>query len=125
MAEKGVIFDRVTGQKVLSATRDVLNEPTDLTGKRLPYRGGGIRIIPVRLTQTGGSAGTRTTECTFTYTLKTLDNVKTIAESVGLIGHRVINAAMTAATYGFAGKNADGDWKIFWCDERIQQNNCS
>lgn len=81
--------------------------------------------IPVALTQTGGSAGTRTVECTFTYTAKTLDGGDTIATGVSLLGHRVVNAAMTAATYGEIGADHTNTWKIFWCDERITQTNCT
>ncbi len=54
-------------------------QPVDI--QKLPVRLGGsdvraIRMFPVKVTKTGGSAGSKTTQCTFTYTVKDLDDVE-------------------------------------------------
>lgn len=81
--------------------------------------------IPVKLTQTGGSAGTNTVECSFTYTVKSFDGGTTLATGVALIGHRPVKAQMLAATYGIATVNSSGTYKIITCDEQIDQKNCT
>lgn len=83
-------------------------------------------LIPVRLTQDGGSAGNRTTQCSFTYTVKDQTNTITYGTGIALTGNgnRVVNAAMTAGTYGMAYFDGSTVTLIF-ADERITQKNCS
>lgn len=90
-------------------------------------RGGSSGIIPVRLTQTGGSAGNATTPCSFSYTVKDITNTDTFGTSIAMTGNgqRVVNAAMTAGTYGMAYFHTDGTIRLMWADEKITQTNCT
>lgn len=84
-------------------------------------------IFPVRLTQTGGSAGTSSVQCSFTYTVKDIGNTNTIKTGVAMTGNgmRIVNAAMTAGTYGLAYYDPTGTMKLIWADERVSQTNCT
>lgn len=92
----------------------------------IAYRDFG-KLIPVALTQTGGSAGTSGAQCSFTYTVKDIYSVETLGTAIGLTGNgaRVANMAMTAATYGLAYRDRDGTIKLIWADEKAQQTNCT
>ncbi len=85
------------------------------------------QTIPVAVVQTGGTAGTRTTACSFTYTIKELVSGANIATAVAVSGNagRVLNAAMTAGTFGTAYRNSAGTWKLLWVDEKFTQTNCT
>jgi hypothetical protein len=76
--------------------------------------------IPVRCTQTGGVAGNQTTMCSFTYTVKRLDNSTTIATGVAVAdnGNRKTIGAYTAGTYGIAFREPDGTWKLLYVSEK-------
>lgn len=88
------------------------------------------RIIRVRLTQTGGSAGTSSAVCSFTYSTFAWSDVakaSAIATDVPVLGRsqRIVAATMNAATYGFAVYDTDGTLKLLWCDETYAQSNCA
>ena len=68
----------------------------------------------VDLTQTGGSAGSATTTCSFTYTVA-LDSVN-LGTSVAVSGARIPNCEMTAGTLGIACFKA-GALVLLWADE--------
>ena len=72
-------------------------------------------VFPVNLTQTGGSAGSGTAACTFTYTVKTLAG-GTLGLSITPIMARPTLGLTTAATHGLA--YMSGSTVILqWCDE--------
>lgn len=84
------------------------------------------KLTPVRITSDGGSAGNKTTQCSFTYTVKDITNTITLATGVAMTGNgqRVVNAAMTAGTYGMA-YISGATVTLIWADERITQKNCT
>jgi hypothetical protein len=129
MADKGYIFDERGAGRVIRATRTV-------EGPDFPRRSGtpvtatpvqNGNLFAVRLTQTGGSAGTSSAQCSFTYTVKDITNTNTLGTSIGLTGNgtRVVNAAMTAGTYGMAYWHTDGTIRLLLADEKITQTNCT
>lgn len=83
-------------------------------------------VFPVKLTKTGGSAGNKTTQCSFSYTVKDYTGSTTLATSKGLTGNgqRVVNAQMTEGTLGLAYYDG-GTLKLIWADERFDQKNCT
>ncbi len=112
------------GKWAVFAPLDLKNTPAGFAMTVLGF--GADAVTPVKCTQTGGSAGDDSVECSFTYTIKTLDDTRTIATGVACIGHRSLKVTMTAATYGLAAKDSTGVWKLFWTDERqAQQTGCS
>lgn len=86
--------------------------------------------IDVWVTQTGGSAGNQTTQCSFTYSIYPWsDPTKAgtpIATGVSMQGNgqRIANSTMTAGTIGRA-RQVSGTWKLLWVDEKFQQTNCT
>lgn len=82
--------------------------------------------FPVRLSQTGGSAGDSSTQCSFSYTVKDITNTDTLGTGVSMTGNgqRIVNATMTAGTYGVAYYSNAGSIVLIWADERISQTNC-
>jgi hypothetical protein len=87
---------------------------------------GGVTFFPVRLTQTGGSAGSQSSECSYSYTVKDITNAHTLGTNISLTGHgnRVVNATMTAGSYGEA-YYLNGVLKLHSADERIAQRGCT
>jgi hypothetical protein len=83
--------------------------------------------FPVKLTQTGGSAGTSSAQCSFTYTVKDLTGVQTLGTSIGITGNgnRIANMTMTAGTYGMAYYQLDGTLTLLFADEKASQTNCT
>lgn len=115
------------GERTAAALKKVLQEnpvlsQTDISRTR-PTR---VSMFPVRLTQTGGSAGTSAAQCSFTYTVKDFTNTNTLGTSIGMTGNgqRVANATMTAGTYGMAYFDASGTLILLWADEKFSQTNC-
>lgn len=110
------------------ATTKFGNELADAIGKLGPVLNHGNAehkppwpqpaLVWVDLTQTGGSAGDASTECSFTYTIKLHGQSATLAEDVELAGHRFVKAAYTAGTIGIAATDTDGTWVLLWTDER-------
>jgi hypothetical protein len=84
-------------------------------------------LFYVTVAQAGGSAGNKTTECSFTYAVTHGAFAFLLGSAVGLTGHgnRVLNAAMTAGTNGWACYLTDGTLQLLWVDERLQQTNCT
>ena len=78
---------------------------------------GGRDMFPVDLTQTGGSAGSPTTTCSFTYTVKERESSVTIGTSLAVVGKRIPNCAMTAGVLGLARYKNDGTLELLWADE--------
>ena len=69
MAEKGVIFDRASAERIARVVKAYEREPVNLVGPRKPFR---ERIHPyvtfrVKLVQSGGSNGSSTVAPTYTY----------------------------------------------------------
>jgi hypothetical protein len=99
--------------------------------KRSPARTAGGQAVPrtgrlVKCTTDGGDAGTRTTPCTFTYTIKDYDTNETIDTTVSMEGRgpRILNIRYTAGSLGLAFRNSDGAWKLLWVNESGAQSNC-
>src|SRR5262245_16133836 len=86
-------------QQVAELTRRTATMPARYA---IGGKGGSGDLRLVRLQQTGGSAGTRTTPCTYTYTVLDYATNAEIATEVAMTGNgqRVLNAAMTAGTIG-------------------------
>jgi hypothetical protein len=80
-------------------------------------------LFAVTLTQTGGSAGSSSAQCSFTYTVKTLAGDQ-IGAAIGPQKERLVNAVYTAATQGVAYFETDGTLRLWDCDERASQTNC-
>ena len=84
-------------------------------------------LFPVWVTQSGGSAGNSTTQCTFTYNVFT-DSAKTIqiGTTLALVKSRLLNCAMTAGTQGLAYYHPETGVLTLWdVNERAQQTNCT
>lgn len=90
--------------------------------------------IDVWVTQTGGSAGDESTQCSFTYSIYPWNDPTkagtAIATEVAVQGngHRVLNATMTSGTLGRARQVTSGStttWKLLWVDEKFSQSNCA
>ncbi len=57
MAERGVIFDRATANKIVDATKRVLNTPVNLRGKSLPYRDSAVGVVRVKVVSAASGGG--------------------------------------------------------------------
>jgi len=73
----------------------------------------GADIIPVNVSQTGGSAGSTTSQCTFTYTVTTLAGA-TLGTVISPVAQRPALGKMTAANIGTWVVSTGQLW---WCDE--------
>lgn len=89
--------------------------------------GAGDGLIPVRVTKTGGGAGSKTTQCSFTYSVFDKTNTSTLGTGVAMTGNgqRIVNAQMTAGNYGMAYYDSLGNLKLIWVDEKFDQSNCT
>jgi hypothetical protein len=74
------------------------------------------RIFPVTVTQTGGSAGNATTQCSFTYTVTSLD-AATLLTAAAPIWNRPQYGKLVAGTHGTAYYNTAGVCKLYQVDE--------
>lgn len=84
----------------------------------------------VRLTQTGGSAGSDSTRCSFTYSVfDWYDVLKATAISTAVAvegnGGRNSLGAYTAGTYGLAFIDTDGTLKLLWTNEYASAAACA
>lgn len=80
--------------------------------------------FPVKLTQTGGSAGSKTTKCSFAYTVKDPSNVYTYATGVTPEGQADYNnRKRKAATFGWAYLDSGGTLKLL-CNEEHGSGAC-
>lgn len=80
--------------------------------------------FPVKLTQTSGSAGSKTTKCSFTYTVKDPSNTYTYATGVTPEGQADYNnRKRKAATFGWAYLDAGGALKLL-CNEEHGSGAC-
>lgn len=80
----------------------------------------------VTLVNDGGSAGNKTTACSFTYTATSM---RGFVWGTGLSPlnsrARILNAPTTAATKGTVRWAANGDLQLWDCNETLAQNNCA
>lgn len=84
-------------------------------------------IFPVTLTQTGGSTGTSTAYCSWTYTVKDLAtpaNVLATAKAPQNSRARIVKAACTAGTIGSAYRDSGGLIVLWDCDEVVTTTAC-
>lgn len=89
-------------------------------------------LFPILMTQTGGSAGSNSAACSFTYTVTDVDS-NSLGTSVNPSSsphtHKRPNlGTMAAATAGLAyyGNNAnDPELRIVWCNEVISVSECA
>ena len=81
-------------------------------------------LMPVTLTQTGGSAGNASTECSFTYTVTSLGGT-TLLTGASPVWNRPALGKMIAATYGTAYVNASGTVILYQVDEVFDVAACS
>ena len=75
-----------------------------------------VWALPVLLTQTGGSAGSGTSGCTFTYTVKNMDGT-TLATGVTPDMQRAAIGLTVAAAIGWAFYDGSRVLRLWWCDE--------
>jgi hypothetical protein len=76
-------------------------------------------LFPVVLTQSGGSAGSKTSKCSFTYTVKDIGGGITLGTGISPVQQvDYNNARRTAATIGMAYIHTDGTVKIFCIEDR-------
>jgi hypothetical protein len=86
-----------------------------VTWQEVPY---GV-MFPVSLTQTGGSAGSKTTKCSFSYTVKDVTGSVTLGLAVIPVQQaNYSNAKRSAATVGMAYIHTDGTMKVFCIEDR-------
>ena len=82
----------------------------------------------VRVKQSGGVAGSATTNCTFTYDLYALDNTTKLNTTGGVVtpkNPRFSHVAYTAATYGEYFIDADGSYALFLWNEAPAGAECT
>jgi len=108
----------------------VLGKIDDVSNDMFILTSGSVIDAPIRtvMTQTGGSAGNLTTQCSFTYTVADLDG-NTLAT-----GHNPSTAPskwkrppagrMSAADAGIAWVSATGEVSTYWCSEQITGAAC-
>ena len=87
----------------------------EIEGSTSEYVEVGGTLFPVTVSQTGGVAGNKTTQCTFTYTVTDLDGNQ-LGTAIAPAMQRPALGAMTAATKGIAYMN-EGAVVLQWCDE--------
>lgn len=82
-------------------------------------------LFPVWLSQDGGTAGTRSAYCSYTYTVKPLDTLQTLATAASPITSpaRMLMVACYAATRGMAYVDENKVTKLYYAQERIAQSN--
>jgi len=105
----------------------VVHRVADASGDPIWYfdSGWGVgTIFPVDLTQTGGVAGDATTQCTFTYTVKSI-SAKTLLTVSTPIWNRTQYGKMVAATSGTAYVNSSGTVILYQTDEVPAVTVCS
>lgn len=83
-------------------------------------------IFVVDLTKTAGSAGDKTTACTFVYTAKDL-NGSTVGTGLAPLNSRarILLAPVTQGTVGSCYYDLNGTAHLLDCNETIAQNNCT
>ena len=86
------------------------------------------QLFPVLLSQTGGSAGSASTACSFTYDV-TDDDGNELDEALNptTSPHRFRRptvGVMLAATSGLAHYAGDGTFTLDWCNEVADQEAC-
>ena len=82
-------------------------------------------VFPVTVSQTGGTAGTSSAYCSFTYSVLDLTGI-TIGTAIAPLSSaaRIIKCACTAGTHGTAHYNTAGALILDSVDETEQQTNC-
>ena len=123
MADENPPFSLAAKRKIAQAVRIVLGTPGDNANVRQPAypRTGGL--FYVKLTKDGGTAGTNTTACSFTYTVKDVTGQQ-IGTTVAVAKDRLLTCAMNEATKGWAFYDENNDLKVWDCNETMQQQNC-
>lgn len=115
-----VTFSRESAMRIKRALRRLEHIPRN-EGGRLGNgpRFTGNSFFPVKVTQTGGSAGDDTTPCSFTYTVKSLDGetLKTGASPVLRRTSVGAYSAPSADTYGQAFWDENGDVQLYDANE--------
>jgi len=86
-------------------------------------------VFPVTLSQTGGSAGTDTAQCSYTYTVAELVSGTSLATAVNPTSsphrhQRPTVGLMLEATAGLATFGADGELAVMWINEVPDQEAC-
>jgi hypothetical protein len=127
MAERGVILDRTTAERMARATKAYERQPVDMRGPRVPFR---QRIHPfvtfrVKLVQSGGANGSLVAHPTYTYHVYwpwDEDNEKklNVASSGAAISPekgRTIYGRVTAADKGLAYFDHTGTLQLYEADE--------
>jgi len=98
----------VTGASGTGGAHVWLHFRPDTNGAIVPtFQGGLVQLIPVRLSQTSGSLGNKTTASNWVYTVKDITDTTTIATGKSPLVARP-NGTLAAATYGVGYFNPDG-----------------
>jgi hypothetical protein len=74
-------------------------------------------LFPVNVTQTGGSAGNATTQCSYTYTVTDLNAVELGTVMSPVAAQRPTIGVMVAATKG-SGYLSNGTFVLWWVNEK-------
>lgn len=83
-------------------------------------------LFPVALTQYGGSAGDASTQCSFTYTVVSLDSSPvTLLTGASPVWNRPAYGKLVAATHGTAYYNASGTCILYQVDEVFDVAECT
>ena len=133
-AYQGMTFGNDTGQNgVLHELNGMRGVPVDklvhvfrvanTSGNYLWYFANPLHVFPVLVTQTGGTAGDATTQCSFTYTVNSLSSVE-IATGASPIWARPAKGKMVAATHGTAYVNVAGETVLYMVDEVPDLEEC-
>jgi hypothetical protein len=110
----------------IGSTQGFYVEFTDFNGgsqvvRRVKIAGGSSAgtIFPVTLTQTGGSAGSKTTKCSFTYTVKDITATTTLGTGITPIQQADYNnGKRSAATYGWGYLDGSNVVHVFCFEDR-------
>jgi hypothetical protein len=125
MAERPVAFDRASAELIRRVVKQVLAEPGNRVGPRMPYRKHIITPVSrVKLTQTGGSAGSASTACNFTYTVTDLADNELATAAAPEWPSRAEYGLKVAASAGLAYQDVDGAWQIAVAFERAGVGSC-
>lgn len=118
------------------ATTTYANEIVDFVDKTRPVIETGLVDGPLafsakfcRVQQVGGVAGSDVADCTFTYDLYQLDNVKKINVGQAAVTPkgppRAPKVAYTAATYALYCLDYDKTWLVFLLNENYATEDCA
>jgi len=125
-------FDLESAKRIAKATRTVEGMGKTLGGGTgyTPVLGAGKRptlgtLFAVVLVQDGGANGTASAAPTYTYTINDINDEVELEGTPQSPTLARPNGAVTAATYGMAYYNVDGDITLFYAHELPSTTTCA